>query len=194
VSASFRAIREGRRIRVDTAFARGVAAGDMARQLIGVRKKQLATLVVFIMVASACRKWVPVPTVDTVRTQNRENLSRLVVGQDKATVLQVMGTETIETYSAPALASGRFYGPIPEVTRMKYRDQRINNPYRTETSRTPAGIPVEILFYYTDRKADGGVTNDELTPLVLEEGVLVGWGWSYLDRNVEKYQIEMRSR
>lgn len=155
---------------------------------------QLATLVIIVWGGSACRKWVPVPTVDTVRTHNRENLSRLTVGQDKATVLQVMGTDTIETYTTPALASGRFYGPVPEVTRMRYRDQRINNPYRTETSRTPHGVPVEILFYYTDRQADGGITNDELTPLVLEHGSLVGWGWSYLDQNVEKYRVEMRSR
>jgi hypothetical protein len=53
---------------------------------------------------------------------------------------------------------------------------------------------VEILFYYTDRQADGGITNDELTPLVFERGELVGWGWSYLDQNVEKYRVEMRSR
>lgn len=155
---------------------------------------QLATVLVIATALPGCRKWVPVPTADTVRTENRERLSRLAVGHDKATVLQIMGTETIETYTAPALASGRFHGPIPEVTRMKYRDQRINNPYRTETSKTPAGVPVEILFYYTDRQADGGITNDELTPLALEHGVLVGWGWSYLDQNVEKYRVEMRAR
>jgi hypothetical protein len=166
----------------------------MKSQMFGVHVRRLTSLLIIVMVASSCRKWVPVPTVDTVRTQNRENLSRLIVGHDKATVLQVMGTETIETYTAPALASGRFHGPIPEVTRMKFRDQRINNPYRTETSKTPEGVPVEILFYYTDRQAGGGITNDELTPLVLERGELVGWGWSYLDQNVEKYRVEMRSR
>ncbi|MGQ9571401.1 MAG: DUF3192 domain-containing protein [Thermodesulfovibrionales bacterium] len=39
---------------------------------------------------------------------------------------------------------------------------------------------VVILFYYTQRKwADGGYTKDECTPIVFENGKLVGWGMSF---------------
>jgi hypothetical protein len=84
---------------------------------------------------------------------------------------------------------------IPDAVKLRYRGERLNNPYRTETSHTADGTFVEILLYYTDRQsADGGITNDELTPLVIEGGVLAGWGWSYLEQNVEKYRIELRHR
>jgi len=82
--------------------------------------------------------------MDKVRTMNRQNINRLTMGMTKAQVLSVMGTKTYEA---------KF------IT--------INNPYRTETTRTTGGEPVIILFYYTDLKAgDYAITDDELTPLV----------------------------
>jgi hypothetical protein len=73
-----------------------------------------------------------------------------------------------------------------------YRGKQINNPYRTEANRTADRVSVEILFYYIDQpKSNGAITGDELTPLVTEDGVLAGWGWNFLDRNVEKYRIEI---
>ena len=36
----------------------------------------------------------------------------------------------------------------------------------------------EVLFYYTEWQADGYTTDDEFTPIVLEGGKVVGWGWS----------------
>ncbi len=79
--------------------------------------------------------------------------------------------------------------------RALYRGKQINNPYRTEANRTADGVSVEILFYYTDQRvSDPAITDDELTPLVIEDGVLAGWGWNFLDQNVEKYRIELRSQ
>jgi hypothetical protein len=35
----------------------------------------------------------------------------------------------------------------------------------------------ELLLYYTNKKlADGAITDDELTPLVVMDGKLDGWG------------------
>jgi hypothetical protein len=151
----------------------------------------IAVLAIFF----GCRTWIAVPTLDTVRTENRERLSQLSVGMPKAEVLGAMGTETIQTYTQSALPSGKGTKTIPVEIRTRYRGERINNPYRTETSHTAGGAFVEILLYYTDRQsADSAITNDELTPLVIEAGVLAGWGWSYLDQNVEKYRIDFRHR
>ena len=44
-------------------------------------------------------------------------------------------------------------------------------------SLTVDGVPHQVLFYRTHRvHADGLTTRDETTPLIFENGFLVGWG------------------
>jgi len=71
----------------------------------------------------------------------------------------------------------------------------INNPYRTETLKGIDGQIYEVLFYYTDiKKADEAITDDELTPILIKDGKLVGWGWSFLNQNVTKYHYKLDIR
>jgi hypothetical protein len=110
----------------------------------------------------------------------------------KAQVLEIMGTESVQTYTRSALPSKKGSKRVSDEIRALYRGMRISNPYKTEANRAADGAPVEILFYYTDqREADGAITDDELTPLVIEGGVLAGWGWNFLDQNAERYRIEL---
>ena len=68
----------------------------------------------------------------------------------------------------------------------------ITNPYRTELYRSGTHT-FELVLYYTDiKKADGAITDDELTPIVLVDGIVDGWGWSYWDAVVKKYEIRVR--
>jgi len=76
-----------------------------------------------------------------------------------------------------------------------YGIQRINNPYRSETLKGKDGKNYAVLFYYTDVKnKDNAITDDELTPIVLLDGKLVGWGWSFLNDNVSKYNTQVDVR
>ena len=44
-------------------------------------------------------------------------------------------------------------------------------------SLTVDGVPHQVLFYRTHRvRADGQTTRDETTPLIFEDGFLIGWG------------------
>ena len=44
-----------------------------------------------------------------------------------------------------------------------------------------------MLYYHTDLKTpDGAVTDDELTPVVLIEDKVIGWGWILVRRFKEK--------
>ena len=91
-------------------------------------------------------------------------------GISKQEVLTAMGTKKITSE----------YGQI------------INNPYRTELYRHQ-GHAFELLLYYTDlKRRDGAITDDELTPLVILDGKLDGWGWSYWDGLVQKYELRVR--
>ena len=129
------------------------------------------------------RKYVPIfmailiiagcATASGVRVMNRENLLRLSIGMTKQEVLNTMGTKTFEIYGDGV-------------------DTKINNPYRSEII-PDEGKNLEVLYYYTDvKQTDGAVTDDELTPLVLDQGKLIGWGWSFLHDNVKKYELWMR--
>jgi hypothetical protein len=112
-------------------------------------------------------------TASGVRVMNRENLLRLSIGMTKQEVLNTMGTKTFEIYGDGV-------------------DTKINNPYRSEII-PDEGKNLEVLYYYTDvKQTDGAVTDDELTPLVLDQGKLIGWGWSFLHDNVKKYELRMR--
>jgi len=69
---------------------------------------------------------------------------------------------------------------------------KITNPYRTEMHRNGKDV-FEVLLYYTDvKKTDGAITDDELTPIVLLNGQVDGWGWSYWENLVQKYELRVR--
>lgn len=97
---------------------------------------------------------------DAFRNANKKNLKKLSVGMEKSAALQVMGTEP---------SRGLFMW--------------IDNPYRDETVTAKDGKRYEVLYYYTDMKQrDDKITDDELTPLIFQDGKLVGWGDSALKR------------
>ena len=63
----------------------------------------------------------------------------------------------------------------------------MKRPYRSETLSLSNGKRLELLYYHTDLKTpDGAVTDDELTPVVLIEGKVIGWGWILVRRLKEE--------
>ena len=68
----------------------------------------------------------------------------------------------------------------------------LQNPHRNELYEA-AGSDWEVLFYYTRVVDDDGqVTDDELTPVVLRDGTLVGIGWEYWAEQASLYAIPAR--
>jgi hypothetical protein len=109
-------------------------------------------------------------TLDSVRATNRSHLNTLMLGMTREQALAVMGTGTTRTRDGG----------------------RITNPYRSE-SYEAQGQRIDVLFYYTDLKArDAAITDDELTPIVLVDGKVDGWGWSYWQALVQRYEIRVR--
>jgi hypothetical protein len=101
---------------------------------------------------------------EQIQSENRAKLFRLEVGQTRQQVLEEMGTEP-QTFNQGVFRSD---GVVP-------------NPYDSETHLV-GSTEIEVLYYVTNvQNKDGVISNDELTPLVLVNGILVGWGWPYLD-------------
>ncbi len=93
-------------------------------------------------------------TSDLLRTHNVDTVKKLSIGMRQDVVMEMIGTEP---------SKGVFMW--------------IDNPYRTETLTGKDGKTSVILSYYTDLKQrDDKITDDELTPLVFENGKLIGWG------------------
>ena len=92
---------------------------------------------------------------------NKERLNELEIGMSKDEVLIIMGTKGFSIGSAPFT---------------------IENPFRIEVQSSGKNI-YRVLYYYTDlAKADGIITDDELTPVILRNNRLVGWGRDVWDR------------
>jgi hypothetical protein len=101
-------------------------------------------------------------TADLLRANNLENISKLSPGMDKALVMRTMGTE-------------------PSRSIFMW----IDNPYRVENTRGKNERTYEVLYYYTDMKhRDDKITDDELTPVILENGKLIGVGYAFLNQHV----------
>jgi hypothetical protein len=129
-----------------------------------MRKVMFVVALTFLLAGCAA-------TLHKAIAPNRESLKKLNIGMTKDEVLGVMGTK--------AFVSGGFvqilgFGQEPEKTLV------INNPYRSEILALN-DKKLEVIYYVTDvKKDDGAISDDELTPLVFEDGKLIGWGQVFL--------------
>ena len=92
--------------------------------------------------------------------ENQSNIATLSVGMPKAQVLKIMGRKSAQT-----------------------RDGPIANPFRSETFQDRTGVQYEVLYYVTERnRRFQPLRLGNATPLVLQDSVLIGWGYQALSR------------
>jgi len=104
-----------------------------------------------------------------ITSRNRQNLGKLAIGMTKEQVLNIMGTQTLTTVD---------------------HNVRVTSPYRVETIKDNDGKTMEVLFFYTDEKKDETkVSDDELTPVILNAGKVEGWGRIYLADVAPAYRL-----
>ena len=145
---------------------------------------RIAILVAFAALV-ACARAQQVPIVVEVGAVNREHLLQLRPGMPRGEVLELMEIDLTEEYRLRNRGFDTFLD----------KDALIPNPYRRAQIRTDDGSEIELLFYYTgEHDHQEPVTDAELTPLVLEDGLLLGWGWPYLNQNVGEYWLLVRRR
>jgi hypothetical protein len=117
--------------------------------------------------------------LDDFRSTNRENLSRITIGMTRAQASQVMGSRSV------SIVENQF-------SIFNQTSTTVNNPYRT-AAFTANNKQYDIMYYYTDlKRADGVITDDELTPIVFEGGKVIGWGQEMLSGTLNKYEIRLR--
>ena len=130
----------------------------------------MKTIIVTLVLALSGCSSIYLDTSDLLRDQNKENLKKLSIGQPKELVMDLMGKEP---------SKGVFMW--------------IDNPYRSDVLTGKDSKIYEVLYYYTDLKTrDDKITDDELTPVVMQDGKLIGWGYPFLDQKVPPKPVYTR--
>jgi hypothetical protein len=129
-------------------------------------KKAAVVSILFVLVAGCTS------SLDRVRAANRRNILKLSVGMTKEQAIAIMGHKS---------GGGRFGEPT------------VNSPYKSELLQGKDKT-FEVLYYYTDVESviytanPATIADDELTPLVFDNGRLIGWGAGFLE-NIKKVKI-----
>lgn len=135
---------------------------------------------IFLLSMSGCAPMMKSNLLE-FRGDNRRNIQKIDLGMTKNEVIQIMGNEIGKTEEW----MGCLYGGYV-VT------ESVNNPYSSEILQGK-DKKFSVLYYYTDlKRGDGAITDDELTPIVFEDGKVIGWGRGFLEDNINKYEIRVR--
>ncbi|HEX5152525.1 MAG TPA: DUF3192 domain-containing protein [Parafilimonas sp.] len=123
------------------------------------------------------------PSRDEVGSYNQANLLKVDIGVTKTKVLEVMGgVQKIQTYTSTSFMT-------------KKESVIINNPFNREFKTDSAGNTIEFLWYYTNiNKADGDITKEQQTPIVLEKNAVVGMGWDFYEDYAKRKGITIEPR
>ena len=127
--------------------------------------KKYLVLLLAVAVAVGCSSKEYVRQYQSGVAENRARLASLRVGMSRAEAEAAMGRGTT-------------------VSRKRIQ---LRNPYRSETMKLSDSRSVEVLYYVTDGRIWEDPETQTLTPLLFENGRLVGWGWAFLTPDKPKY-------
>ena len=123
------------------------------------------------------------PSRNEVGSYNQANLLKIDLGVGKTKVLEVMGgVQKIQTYITTSFMT-------------KKEGIIINNPFNREFKTDSAGNTIEVIWYYTNvNKAEGDITKEQQTPIVLEKNAVVGMGWDFYEDYAKRKKITIEDR
>ena len=123
------------------------------------------------------------PSRNEVGSYNQANLLKVDIGVSKTKVLEAMGgVQKIQTYTSTSFMT-------------KKEGIIINNPFNREFKTDTAGNTIEIVWYYTNiNKAEGDITREQQTPIILEKNAVVGMGWDFYEDYAKRKGINIEAR
>ena len=118
-----------------------------------------------------------------------------LIGCAAATLKEIGDTTTVKLATVETGMTSDEVQTIMGTTMVEAkRGQMVPCPYRDDTTITSDGRNVDILYYYTgnvdlETERDHVIQYEELTPIVLEKGVVIGGGWIYLQRHHDQFGV-----
>lgn len=124
---------------------------------------------------------VPSPKAGTnleFATRTVAQLKTLAAGQSREEVLERLRLDPVEGCVEWSWESREFYLRHNGWLRC-IKTELLRSPYRTAALESD-GVRYEALYYYTGGTGpEGGITDQQLTPVLLGNDKLVGWGWEH---------------
>ncbi len=142
-----------------------------------------AALMVFTL--AGCDYWAtrlvtPKPTAESnldFATDKALRLQTVAVGQTRDEVMKRMGTDQVQGCVEWSWKDSEYYLRTVGSYLRCTKQVTIKSPHRT-VSFDGGGVPYEVLLYYTGGVGpDGDITDAQMTPVVIGNGRVVGWGW-----------------
>ena len=103
-----------------------------------------------------------------------EAIRKLMPGVSREEALALIGRTVTTGYELKEGSAG------------EYQPVTVNNPSRSQKI-TKGNNTYEVDYYLTYiRKADGVISDDELTPLVFQDNKLIGEGWEFFNTKIKR--------
>lgn len=139
-----------------------------------------------IFLSCGCMTITPESSDGDLAAKNLQKAHSLKIGMPKADALSVMGTGEVRVRTAYYQYGNQWQFPFDSLS--------VRNPVRNELWNSPAGKTYEILFYFTRIVAlDGIVGDDETTPLIMENDILIGQGWPFFNELIKKESLQKQT-
>ena len=114
-------------------------------------------------------------SLSKVAVANQNKLEGLMEGMNKEEALKTMGSGQVRS------GLYDFYAVV-------------KNPYKTEVLKG-SHKTIEVVYYFTNWSSGGvwekrPITDNELTPLIFEDGKLIAYDWNSLREITYKYELD----
>lgn len=100
-----------------------------------------------------------------IAEKNRASLMKIDVGMTKKEVIEIFGESNSSSFS---------------------------NPFKREVKTLSNGQVQEALFFITSVIPDDKDTDDEMTPVIFVDKKVIGWGWSFYQKDSTEINIRYK--
>jgi len=141
-------------------------------------KTILSFIIIFQSISAISQTLPKRPKIADVRSYNQMNLLSISAKMSRQEVIDHMGgLRQIKIFDPTMVLGQKNVGTI-------------SNPYSRDLKTDTSGNQIEILWYYTDKKSESKTINkNELTPIVLENNLVVGIGWGFFEDYAKRKEI-----
>ena len=135
-------------------------------------KKNLFIFFIFFYTANGYSQDTPQKNYESFQAflaEQNKNISKIKNDFNEIQVSEIMGSSIVIN--------------IPKTKKMKALNQLFKQPEFVNKYESNPALIVDVLYFFTTPKDQNGlISKNECTPVILENNLVVGTGWSFLQK------------